>query len=311
MEEAKWDQPGTSGTAQTTEAAENRSPAENRSDDNNPDGESSDEEMENGENESIDLCQKMKQPAYYAQYFGPLDIRAPGNQFTLINPANGGKVCSDKDWDAAHKRCESTNLLTFEDLARMSLTPSYWEWIISSSCTFNENESIFKDDDFSRIGCLFFNEETNKDECDSLQKYYETFGKSFESVMEILKQMCAQAATNCDLCILSLNIKSQVRPGSQLNRMLRLIFSCLNCTEHLHPKWKSGINIPIQTRAGVLYALNFRTFPWYPDSSAMVTLVDDKNDLFFASKYKPMCCETLQEDLPHILIIHQPAERVQ
>ena len=136
-------------------------------------------------------------------------ILATGNQFTLINPANGGKVCSDKDWDAAHKRSESTNLLTFEDMAIMSLSSCYWESIISSSTTFNENESIFKDD-FSRIGCLFFNKKTNKDECEGLRMYYETFEKSFESVMEIQKQMCSQALTNCGLCILSLNIKSQV-----------------------------------------------------------------------------------------------------
>ena len=135
--------------------------------------------------------------------------------------------------------------------------------------------------------------------------------KSFESVMEILKQMCSHASTNCDLCILSLNIKSQVRPGTQLNRTLRLIFSCLNCTEHLHPEWKTGINIHIQTKAGVLYAMDFRTFPWYPDSNAMVTLLEDKNNLFFASKYKPMCCDTLQEDLPYILVVYQPVERVQ
>ena len=74
-----------------------RSPAGNRTDVDNQDGESSEEEIENGENESINLCQKMKQPAYNSMFFGPHDIRAAGNQFTLINSANGGKVCSDKD----------------------------------------------------------------------------------------------------------------------------------------------------------------------------------------------------------------------
>ena len=294
---------------QPSEAAKDRSPAENRSDVDNQGGESSEEEMENGENAPIDLYQKMKQPAYYAVYYGPLDLKVAGNQFTLINPANGAKVCSDKDWDIADRRSESTNLLTFEDLARMSLSTCYWEWIISTSTTFNENESMFKND-FSNIGRLFFKEETNKEECEGLRMYYETFEKSFESIMEILKQMCSQASTNCDLCILSLNIKSQVRPGEHLNRMLRLIFSCLNSTEHLHAKWKTGINIPIQTKAGVLYAMNFRCYPWYPTTHAMVTLVDDKNDVFFASKYKPMCCDTLQEDQPHVLIIHQPSQRV-
>ena len=48
-------------------------------------GESS--EKENCENESVDLCQKMKQRAYYSMFYGPLDIRAAGNQFILINPA--------------------------------------------------------------------------------------------------------------------------------------------------------------------------------------------------------------------------------
>jgi len=91
------------------------------------------------ENKSIDLCQKMKQPANYSMFYGPLDIKATGNQFTLINPANGGKVCSDKDLDDAHKRSESTNLLTFEDIARMSLSSCYWEWIISSSTTMKIN----------------------------------------------------------------------------------------------------------------------------------------------------------------------------
>lgn len=305
-EEAKWDQPGPSGI----EAAKDKPPAGNRPDVDNPDGESSEEEMENGENESIELCQKMKQPAVYNMYMGPIDIRAAGCKFTLVNPANGGKVCSDRDWDAADRRSESTNLLTFEDFVRMSLSSCYWEWIISSSTTFNESESIFRDD-FSKIGYLFFKEETNKDEIEGFRNYYEMFDRSFDSIMEIIKQMCSQAATNCDLCILSLNIKGQVRPGSQLNRMLRLIFSSLNATEYLHPKWKTGINIPIQTKAGVLYAMNFRTFPWYPDANAMVTLVDDKNDLFFTTKYKPMMCDTLQEDLPHILIVHQTHERVQ
>lgn len=173
------------------------------------------------------------------------------------------------------------------------LSICYWEWIIPSSTTFNENESIFKDD-FSRIGCLFFKEETNKDACEESRIYYETFEKSFKSAMEILKPMCSLASTNCDLFILSLNIKSQVRPGTKLNRMLRLILSCLNFTEHLHPKWKTAINICIQTRAGVLYAMNFRTFPWYPDWNAMMTLVNDKSDLFFASKYKPMSCDKLK-----------------
>ena len=55
----------------------------------------------------------------------PLDIRAARNQFTLINPANGRKVCSDKDWDDTHKRSESTNLLTYENIARMSLSSGY------------------------------------------------------------------------------------------------------------------------------------------------------------------------------------------
>ena len=76
---------------QPSEAASDRSPAENRSDVDNQDSESSEEEMENGENESTNLCQKMKQPAYYSMFYGPLNIRAAGNQFTLINPANGGK----------------------------------------------------------------------------------------------------------------------------------------------------------------------------------------------------------------------------
>ena len=66
-------------------------------------------------------------------FYGPLNIRVVENQFTLIYPANGRKVCSDKDWDVAHKRSESTNLLTFEDMARMALSSCFWEWIISSS----------------------------------------------------------------------------------------------------------------------------------------------------------------------------------
>ena len=84
-----------------------RLPAGNRSDVDIQDGESSEEKIENGENESIDLSQKRKQPAYNSMFYGPLDIRAAGNQFTLIDRANGGKVCSDKDWDSAHKRSES------------------------------------------------------------------------------------------------------------------------------------------------------------------------------------------------------------
>ena len=82
---------------QPSEAAKDRSPAGNRSDVDNQDSESSKKEMANGENESIDLCQKMKKPAYYSMFYGPLDIRTAGNQFTLINPVNDGKVCSDKD----------------------------------------------------------------------------------------------------------------------------------------------------------------------------------------------------------------------
>ena len=71
---------------------------------------------------------------------------------------SSGKVCSDKVWDDAHKRSESTNLLTFEDIARMPLSSCYWEWIISSSTTLYEYES-------SELDAFFFKEETNKDEC--------------------------------------------------------------------------------------------------------------------------------------------------
>ena len=65
--------------------------------------------------------------------------------------------------------------------------------------------------------------------------FYKTFEKSFESVMEKLKQMCSKASTNCDLSILS-----------------QMKLSQINCTDQLHSKLKTVINIPIQTRAAVL-----------------------------------------------------------
>ena len=64
--------------------------------------------------------------------------------------------------------------------------------------------------------------------------FYKTFEKSFESVVEKLKQMCSKASTNCDLSILS-----------------QMKLSQINCTDQLHSKLKTVINIPIQTRAAV------------------------------------------------------------
>ena len=159
------------------------------------------------------------------------------------------------------------------------------------------------------IVSLFFDKSMTT-EINAIRSYYRRF-QSFEAVINILKAQYPNCATNAEICLLALNLKSNLPAGNEINCALCLTFVALNCTEFLYPKWQSGVTIPIRNNSGLYFGLLFRCFPFYPAQRTMTTFRDDKNSYFLAMPYKPMCCtETMQADQPSVLIIWQHQEKV-
>ena len=261
------------------------------------------------EGETSDLFQKMKHQGYNAMFYGPLDLLPVSTKFTIINPVNGARVGSDLDWSMQFQKSEETTLYTNEDVVRLAFGGCFWEMMVNGSGTYSRDQSIFPNNCYDRIGELFF-AKSMTNEINAMKSYYRTFG-TFEAVINILKAQLPNCATNAEICLLALNLKSNLPAGSDLNRALRLTFVALNTTEFLYTKWQSGVTIPIRNNNGLYFGLLFRTYPFYPAQTTMTTIRDDKNSYFLAMPYKPMCCtETMKADQPSVFIIWQPKEKV-
>ena len=106
--------------------------------------------------------------------------------------------------------------------------------MVNGSGTYSPDQWIFKNNNYDRVAELFFDKSMTT-EINAIRSYYRTF-QSFEAVINILKAQLPNCATNAEICLLALNLKSNLPAGNELNRALRLTFVALNCTEFLYPK---------------------------------------------------------------------------